>query len=368
LWFTIRNPAGLALAGGLAAAIDAPSRATTAATERSFQRRRMPDPFSRRLVPAAIVDGATRPVQAVQRPFTGGFRTAGPPGAAAVAATGYPACGRQADGEEAPVRVGVLGATGRMGQATCRAVLAAPDLELAAVVARATGVGRPLRDLVPEAPEGLVVGESLSELLAAEAEVVVDFSRPEGTAAAVESLLPEGVHLVSGTTGLPAQLMDDLAALAGKADHGNAIWAPNFALGAVLAMHFAAVAGRFYPAAEVIELHHQAKADAPSGTALRTARAIAAARQQPGGPAGGGNESVVGARGGEVDGVRVHSVRLPGLVAHQEVLFGGQGEVLTIRHDSLDRSSFMPGVLLAIQAVAARPGLTVGLEPLLGLA
>jgi 4-hydroxy-tetrahydrodipicolinate reductase len=275
----------------------------------------------------------------------------------------------EADGEEAPVRVGVLGATGRMGRATCAAVLAAPDLELAAVVARATGVGRPLRELVPDAPEGLVVGESLSDLLAAEAEVVVDFSRPEGTAAAAEGLLPEGVHLVSGTTGLPGPLMDDLAALAGKGDHGNAVWAPNFALGAVLAMHFAAVAGRFYPAAEVIELHHQAKADAPSGTALRTARAIAAARRQPDGqPAAGANESVAGVRGGEVDGVRVHSVRLPGLVAHQEVVFGGQGEVLTIRHDSLDRGSFMPGLLLAVREVAARPGLTVGLEPLLGLA
>jgi 4-hydroxy-tetrahydrodipicolinate reductase len=161
--------------------------------------------------------------------------------------------------------------------------------------------------------------------------------------------------------------MDDLGNLAGKADHGNAVWAPNFALGAVLAMHFAAVAGRFYPAAEVIELHHQGKADAPSGTALRTARAIAAARQGPGGP-GAGSESVPGVRGGEVEGVRVHSVRLPGLVAHQEVIFGGQGEVLTLRHDSLDRSSFMPGVLLAVQAVGTRPGLTVGLEPLLGLA
>jgi 4-hydroxy-tetrahydrodipicolinate reductase len=159
--------------------------------------------------------------------------------------------------------------------------------------------------------------------------------------------------------------MDDLGNLAGKADHGNAVWAPNFALGAVLAMHFAAVAGRFYPAAEVIELHHQGKADAPSGTALRTARAIAAARQPEG--RGPGSESVPGVRGGDVDGVRVHSVRLPGLVAHQEVIFGGQGEVLTLRHDSLDRSSFMPGVLLAVQAVTNRPGLTVGLEPLLGL-
>jgi 4-hydroxy-tetrahydrodipicolinate reductase len=273
------------------------------------------------------------------------------------------------------VRVGVLGATGRMGLAVCNAVLDAPDLELAAAVARATGVGRPLRDLVPGAPEELLVTDRLAELLEAGAEVVVDFSRPEATAAAVGAVLGRGVHLVSGTTGLPAELMDDLDTLTGKADHGNAVWAPNFALGAVLAMHFAAVAGRFYPAAEVIELHHQGKADAPSGTALRTARAIAAARR--GGPPedrggrvadGAGGESVAGARGGEVDGVRVHSVRLPGLVAHQEVIFGGQGEVLTLRHDSLDRSSFMPGVLLAVQAVAARSGLTVGLEPLLGLA
>jgi 4-hydroxy-tetrahydrodipicolinate reductase len=164
-----------------------------------------------------------------------------------------------------------------MGQATCRAVLDAPDLELAAVVARSTGVGRPLRDLVPDAPEGLQVAEHLADLLAAGAEVVVDFSRPEATAAAGRALLAEGVHLVSGTTGLPAELLDDLANLAGKAEHGNVVWAPNFALGAVLAMHFAAVAGRFYPSAEVIELHHQGKADAPSGTALRTARAIAAA-------------------------------------------------------------------------------------------
>jgi 4-hydroxy-tetrahydrodipicolinate reductase len=243
------------------------------------------------------------------------------------------------------VRVGVLGATGRMGRATCQAVQEAADLELVAAVARAAGVG---------------------ELLGAGAEVVVDFSRPEATAAAGRALLAEGVHLVSGTTGLADVVMDELANLAGKADHGNLVWAPNFALGAVLAMHFAAVAGRFYPAAEVIELHHQGKADAPSGTALRTARAIAAAQERGDAPAG--SESVAGVRGGEVDGVRVHSVRLPGLVAHQEVIFGGQGEVLTLRHDSLDRSSFMPGVLLAVRAVADRPGVTVGLEPLLGLA
>jgi 4-hydroxy-tetrahydrodipicolinate reductase len=280
------------------------------------------------------------------------------------------------------VRVGVLGATGRMGQTTCRAVLAADDLELVAAVARTGGVGHRLRQLVPEAPADLLVGGGLSDLVAAEAEVVVDFSRPEATIAAVEGLLPDGVHLVSGTTGLPAAALDRLAALAGKADHGNAVWAPNFALGAVLAMHFATIAARWYPAAEVIELHHQGKADAPSGTALRTARAIAAAQAEGSGePQGGapdnrrvgdpspaGTESVAGVRGGEADGVRVHSVRLPGLVAHQEVLFGGQGEVLTLRHDSLDRASFMPGVLLAVREVTTRTGLTVGLEPLLGLA
>jgi 4-hydroxy-tetrahydrodipicolinate reductase len=266
------------------------------------------------------------------------------------------------------VRVGVLGATGRMGQATCRALLATDDLELVAAVARSSGVGHELRDLVPEAPADLLVGESLSDLVAAEAEVVVDFSHPEATMEAVEGLLPDGVHLVSGTTGLPAAALDRLAALAGKADHGNAVWAPNFALGAVLAVHFATIAARWYPAAEVIELHHQGKVDAPSGTAIRTANAIAAARgeEEPGLPAA--KESVAGVRGGEVGGVRVHSVRLPGLVAHQEVLFGGQGEVLTLRHDSLDRASFMPGVLLAVRQVTTRTGLTVGLEPLLGLA
>jgi 4-hydroxy-tetrahydrodipicolinate reductase len=256
-----------------------------------------------------------------------------------------------------------------MGLFVCNAVLDSPDLELVAVVARATGAGRPLRDLVPHAPAGLLVSDSLPELAAAGAEVVVDFSRPDATAAAAGELLGHGVHLVSGTTGLPAGLIDDLAALAGEEDNGNVFWTPNFAVGAVLAMHFAAVAGRFYPAAEVIELHHQGKADAPSGTALRTARAIAAAQQegQDAGPGTGGSESVAGARGGDVDGVRVHSVRLPGLVAHQEVIFGGEGEILTLRHDSLDRSSFMAGVLLAVRAVADRPGLTVGLEPLLGL-
>jgi len=264
------------------------------------------------------------------------------------------------------VRVGVLGATGRMGQATCRAVLGAGDLELSGVVARATKVGHELREVIAEAPADLLIGDAVSDLVSAEVEVAVDFSAPEATMAAARALLPAGVHLVSGTTGLPSGALEELGGLAGGDEHGNLVWAPNFAFGAVLAMHFAAIAARHYAAAEVIELHHAAKADAPSGTALRTARAIAAA-QGAGDRPDKVEESVAGVRGGDVDGVRVHSVRLPGLVAHQEVVFGGQGELLTIRHDSLDRSSFMPGVLLAVRQIPTRPGLTVGLEPLLGL-
>ncbi|HZD02241.1 MAG TPA: 4-hydroxy-tetrahydrodipicolinate reductase [Actinomycetes bacterium] len=268
------------------------------------------------------------------------------------------------------MRVGVLGATGRMGRVTCRAVLGAADLELTAAVAGQGSAGQELHGLVPEAPIGLRVGAAVEDFVDAKVEAVVDFSAPKATLAAARLLLPAGVHLVSGTTGLPTAVMEELRGLAGAEGNGNAVWAPNFALGAVLAQRFAAIAARYYQAVEVIELHHAGKADAPSGTAIRTARAIAASRAaqgegQPG--SAPGRELVTGARGGEVDGVRVHSVRLPGLVAHQEVIFGGQGEILTLRHDSLDLSSFMPAVLLSVRAVPNRPGLTVGLEPLLEL-
>jgi 4-hydroxy-tetrahydrodipicolinate reductase len=278
------------------------------------------------------------------------------------------------------VRVGVLGATGRMGQATCRAILKAGDLELAAVVGRATNLGRELREVVREAPPNLLVSEDLSDLLAAEVEVVVDFSAPDATMQLARSCLSEGIHLVSGTTGLPDGALDELRQLAGSKGEGNMVWAPNFALGAVLAMHFSAIAARYYAAAEIIELHHAAKADAPSGSAIRTAQAIARARAEgAAGPAialAGAAPTPAAAppaaaklepRGADVDGVQVHSVRLPGLVAHQEVIFGGEGETLTLRHDSMDRASFMPGVLLAVRMVPTTPGLTVGLEPLLGL-
>jgi 4-hydroxy-tetrahydrodipicolinate reductase len=254
-----------------------------------------------------------------------------------------------------------------MGRASCRAVLGSGDLELVAAVARSRA-GTLLHELIAEAPESLQVHATPVDLLEAKAEAVIDFSTPEATMAAARVLLPEGVHLVSGTTGLSPEAMDELGALAGDRANGNAVWAPNFALGAVLAERFATIAARYYPDAEVIELHHAGKADAPSGTALRTARSMASARDasrpssvRP------GRELVTGARGGEFEGIRVHSVRLPGLVAHQEVIFGGQGELLTLRHDSLDLSSFMPGVLMSVRAVASRPGLTVGLEPLLDL-
>jgi 4-hydroxy-tetrahydrodipicolinate reductase len=265
------------------------------------------------------------------------------------------------------MRVGVLGASGRMGRASCRAVLGSGDLELVDAVAR-TSAGTRLHELIAEAPESLRVHATPADLLEAKAEAVIDFSAPEATMAAARVLLPEGVHLVSGTTGLSPEAMDELRALAGDRANGNAVWAPNFALGAVLAQRFATIAARYYPDAEVIELHHAGKADAPSGTALRTARSMASARDasRPG-SVRPGRELVTGARGGEVEGVRVHSVRLPGLVAHQEVIFGGQGELLTLRHDSLDLSSFMPGVLMSVRAVPGRPGLTVGLEPLLDL-
>ncbi len=245
----------------------------------------------------------------------------------------------------AAIRVAVLGAAGRMGTTTCAAVAAAPDLDL---VAR------------------LDAGDDVSG--AGAAQVAVDFTVPGATEANVHALIDGGIHVVVGTSGWDdaalARVRDHLA----KAPGVGVVVAPNFALGAVLAMSFAAQAARWFESAEVIELHHPDKVDAPSGTARATAAGIAAARAAAGlGPVPDATESSLdGARGAVVDGVHVHSVRARGLVAHQEVLFGNPGEQLTIRHDSVDRDSFMPGVLLAIRTVAARPGLTVGLEHYLG--
>jgi 4-hydroxy-tetrahydrodipicolinate reductase len=247
-----------------------------------------------------------------------------------------------------PIRVGVLGARGRMGQQVCQAVDAAEDLDLVAMVD---------------------AGDWLFSVADAGAQVLVDFTHPDVVMDNVRFAVDQGIHAVVGTTGITAQRLDTIRTWLADTPELGVLVAPNFGIGAVLSMRFAQLAARYYESAEVIELHHPGKADAPSGTAVRTAELIAQAR------AGAGltsapdatTQSLDGARGADVDGVRVHSLRVAGMVAHQEILFGTEGETLSIRHDSLNRSSFMPGVLLGVRNVASRPGLTVGLEPLLGL-
>jgi 4-hydroxy-tetrahydrodipicolinate reductase len=248
-------------------------------------------------------------------------------------------------GEE--IRVGVLGARGRMGTEVCAAVEAADGL---ALVARVDD------------------GDPLSALTDAGTQVAVDFTHPGAVLDNLQFCLDHDIAVVVGTSGFDeARLADVRDRLTARP--GHVLIAPNFGVGAVLAMQFAKTAARFFDSVEVIELHHAGKIDAPSGTAVHTAALIAAARAE----AGAGEvpdattSELPGARGAQVEGVRVHSVRLPGLVAHQEVVLGTTGETLTIRHDSFDRSSFMPGVIMAVRAVPGRPGLTVGLEPLLGL-
>ncbi len=248
------------------------------------------------------------------------------------------------------IRVGVLGARGKVGRAVCAAVEAAEDLALVASVD---------------------TGEqdaSLPDLVTTGAEVVVDFTHPDVVMDNLRFFVEHGIHAVVGTTGFDDVRLDQVRAwLAGSTT--GVLVAPNFSVGAVLMMRFAAEAAPFFESVEIIELHHPDKADAPSGTARRTASLVAAARRQAGsGPMPDATStSLEGARGADVEGVRVHGVRVRGLVAHQEVLLGAEGETLTIRHDSLDRVSFTPGVLLGVRRIAEVPGLTVGLEPFLGL-
>ena len=260
------------------------------------------------------------------------------------------------------IRVGVIGAAGRMGAEVCRAVHDADGMTLVAAV-DPNGDGRSLQDVAGVDVE-LQVASDLDALTAAEVDVAVDFTRPEAVADTVRWLLDHDVHAVVGTTGMAE---DDLADVRERAEraNANAFRAPTFAIGAVLLMQFAAQAAVHLPDVEIIELHHDRKADAPSGTALRTAELIADARDRVP-PHVGGDEDHPGARGTRHRDVAVHAVRLPGLMAHQEVIFGGQGQTLTVRHDSLDRSSFMPGVVLAVRSVAdLDPALVVGLEHLL---
>ena len=244
------------------------------------------------------------------------------------------------------LEVAVVGAAGRMGSEVVRAVDGVDDLHLAAAI-----------DL----------GDPLGRLESSGAQVVVDFTTPDAVMATLRHSIDHGIHVVVGTTGFDDARLDEVRALLAARPGVGVVIAPNFALGAVLLMRFAREAAPYFESVEVIEMHHPDKLDAPSGTATHTADAIAQARREAGAapPPDATDRSLPGARGADVSGVRVHSVRVRGHVAHEEVLLGNPGEVLTLRHDSLDRASFMPGVLLAVRQVTARPGLTVGLEALL---
>ena len=244
------------------------------------------------------------------------------------------------------MRVGVLGAKGKVGATMVAAVQAAEDLTLSAEVD---------------------AGDSLSLLTDNKTEVVIDFTHPDVVMDNLKFLIDNGIHAVVGTTGFTDERLQQVRAWLAAEPDVSVLIAPNFAIGAVLSMHFAKQAAPFYESVEVIELHHPHKADAPSGTAARTAALIAEARKELPPNPDATTTSLPGARGADIDGVPVHSVRLAGLVAHQEVLFGTAGETLTIRHDSMDRTSFVPGVLLAVRRVAEHPGLTVGIESLLNL-
>ena len=260
------------------------------------------------------------------------------------------------------IRVGVVGACGKMGRFVCRAVDAERDLELVAAV-NPSFEGRPLGPIVGFETDLRIAG-SIDVLLDAEVEVAVDFTQPDVVMGTIRYVVEHDINGVIGTTGVGPEEHEQIRGwMKTRQGDSGVLIAPSFSVGSIVAQRLAEEAARFFPAAEVIELHHEQKKDAPSGTAAATARRIAEARKEAW-PAPGGDEAF---RGGDVDGVRVHSIRLPGLVAHQEVIFGGPGQTLTIRHDAPDRSSYMPGVLLAIRQVGDLPGLTVGLEPLLDL-
>jgi len=246
------------------------------------------------------------------------------------------------------MKVGVLGALGKVGREVCSAVEEADGFELVAQVD---------------------ADDSLDELVAAGAEAVVDFTHPDVVMGNLEFCIGHGIHAVVGTTGFDDERLDRLRAQLADAPDTGVLIAPNFSIGAILMMRFAAVAAPFYESVEVIELHHPDKAGAPSGTARRTAELIAAARRDAGSAPmpDATSTGLEGARGADVDGVRVHGLRIRGMVAHQEVILGGPGETLTIRHDSMDRASFAPGVLTGLRQITAHPGLTVGLEGFLDL-
>ena len=244
--------------------------------------------------------------------------------------------------------VGVLGARGKVGSEVCRAVEAADDMELVAEVD---------------------AGDDIEALVSSGAQAVVDFTHPDVVMDNLEFCIDHGIHAVVGTTGFDESRLATLRGWLENAEGTGVLIAPNFSIGAILMMRFAALAAPYYESVEIIELHHPTKADAPSGTARRTAEIVAAARREAGlGPVPDATSTgLEGARGADVDGIHVHGLRIRGMVAHQEVILGGVGETLTIRHDSMDRASFTPGVLTGLRGIADHPGLTVGLEHFLDL-
>ncbi len=242
------------------------------------------------------------------------------------------------------IAVGIVGARGRMGSAVVEAVESASDCELAA---------------------SLDLGDDLHRVN--RCDVIVDFTTPDAVMGTLEFAIVAGIHCVVGTTGFDDARLATVREWCAQSPQTGVLLAPNFSIGAILMMHLAERAATYFESVEIVELHHPDKVDAPSGTARRTAEVISRARAGLPPSPDATSQEIAGARGADVGGIRVHSVRARGLVAHQEVIFGGQGETLTIRHDSLDRTSFMPGVLLAVRSIAQHPGLTVGLESFLNL-
>ncbi len=254
------------------------------------------------------------------------------------------------------IRVGVLGAVGKMGRAICEGVAADPELEIVAKIDPSGGEG---------------ISTSIEALVEAGADVAIDFTQPGVAFANVTFCLEHGIHCVVGTTGMSEAELEKISELANSGS-ANAFVAPNFSIGAVLMMHLSVLAARHLGSCEIVEMHHNQKLDAPSGTARKTATDIAAVWKEHGRAPGGEHhpdeeEKIPGSRGGEADDIHIHSVRLRGAEAHQEVIFGAPGQTLTIRHDAMNRTSYLPGIILAVKSVASKPGLTVGLENLMDL-
>ena len=261
------------------------------------------------------------------------------------------------------IKVLVSGACGKVGQEVVKAVLGDPELTLASAV-DVRNVGKDIGAIVGCEPSGVMVRNELAAAIGLDKpEVMVDFSTPMSVMSNIKVALKAKVHTVVGTTGLTPENLEEISKLSLETG-ANVLVAPNFAIGALLMMRFAAEAAKYLPQVEIIELHHDQKLDAPSGTSIKTAEMILNGRGELSQKVIG-DEKIKGVRGGEMGGIHLHSIRLPGLIAHQEVIFGGQGQTLTIRHDSISRESFAPGVVFAVKNIGGRPGLTYGLDEML---